>query len=144
MQTPIQKLIAELEDLRSPYVVNSGAWQHYSTAIQAAKNMLEEEKSEIKQAFSRGYYKAESAETYYESNYKNNEDGLSSMRHIGNIDPINIIEFVNMEYPQYKGMCEYDADTKQLTTNKPEIVDFYFDAFHGVVSVIANKQKIII
>jgi hypothetical protein len=73
MQTPIQKLIAKLEDLRSPYVVNSGAWQHYSTAIQAAKNMLEEEKSEIKQAFADGYVKTESAEDYYSTKYKNDE-----------------------------------------------------------------------
>lgn len=74
MQTPIQKLIAKLEELRSPYVVNSGAWLHYSTAIQQARLLLPTEKKAIKDAYNDGYPADIDAEEYFKTNYKNDSN----------------------------------------------------------------------
>jgi hypothetical protein len=74
MQTPIQTLIEKLEKLREPYVVNSGAWLHYSTALQQVRLMLPEEKEAIKEAFAQGYIQTQSAEDYYLTKYKNDSN----------------------------------------------------------------------
>lgn len=70
MLTPIQQLILELEENRARCHIGSPAYLAYTISIQAATAKLEAERSEIIKAFSRGYIQCESAETYYDNNYK--------------------------------------------------------------------------
>lgn len=67
------------------------------------------------------------------------EQILDELHHVGRPTPQNLIAFINEQYPQYKGMCIYDAENKCLNTKEPETVDFYFDAFHGVVHIRGFK-----
>jgi len=66
---------------------------------------------------------------------QNEAEKLDEVHHVGRPKPQHLIEFIDCNYPQYKGLCVYDAENKCLQSKEPEKVDFYFDALHGVVHI---------
>lgn len=48
-------------------------------------------------------------------------------------NPWDIIDFINTEYPDLKGLCYYDE--KELKTRDSQKAFFYFDPYHSVVQV---------
>lgn len=57
------------------------------------------------------------------------------------ITPDNIIEYININYPEFKGLCIYDIENKSLIS-KDNKVSFYFDSFHNILE-ITKKMTIL-
>lgn len=49
------------------------------------------------------------------------------------LTPNEIIEFIDINYPEFKGLCYYDD--KELKSKVPEGVTFYFDPLHSVLAI---------
>lgn len=60
--------------------------------------------------------------------------------HLGRVKPDAVIGFINKIYPEHEGQCVYDPTLKKLKSKQPDICEFYFDPFHGVLEV-AYKVK---
>jgi hypothetical protein len=60
-------------------------------------------------------------------------------RRVGTYKPDEIIEFIDKTYPQFKGLCIYNAENKCLSS-KEELTQFYFDPFHLVLEVAVYEK----
>lgn len=49
--------------------------------------------------------------------------------------PDILISFIDKRYPQFKGLCYYSKEDKCLKSKEPDKVEFYFDPYHGVLSI---------
>ena len=72
---------------------------------------------------------------------------MDKLHHLGRITPDALIEFVNVNYPQYKGICEYDKENKCLKTTDLYLASFHFDAIHCVLHIMGfeptEKREVI-
>lgn len=50
-------------------------------------------------------------------------------------DPYKIISFIDINYPQVKGLCFYDKENKCLASKSPNKADFHYDPIHGCINV---------
>ncbi len=52
--------------------------------------------------------------------------------------PQEIIEFINCQHPELKGLCYYSADKKELESNDETTAYFHFDPYHGVLRIVVK------
>ena len=53
--------------------------------------------------------------------------------------PKDIIDWIDINYPKYKGLCFYSKKDKVLKSKEPDNVNFHFDPFHNVIDIINNE-----
>ena len=54
-------------------------------------------------------------------------------------NPYKIIEFIDDQYPNLKGMCYYDK-TEKILKSKSGKHSFYFDPNHAVLEINTNND----
>ena len=55
--------------------------------------------------------------------------------HLGDVKPSMVVKFINKNFEPYKGVAFYSLKEKNLKSKKPNEVQFYYDAFHGVLEI---------
>lgn len=56
--------------------------------------------------------------------------------HVGRSEPDELIKEIDLEFPEFAGLCFYDKENKCLDSLEPEKVYFHYDPFHGVLRVV--------
>jgi hypothetical protein len=64
----------------------------------------------------------------------------SEKHKLNTINPKQIINWINIKYPQLKGMCFYDKNEKCLVSLDADKYYFYFDPNHTVLDIIFFKH----
>ena len=59
----------------------------------------------------------------------------TELRKLKTLNPKEIIDFVDSEYTELKGLCFYDKENKRLSSRNLSKCSFYFDPLHLVLEV---------
>ena len=53
----------------------------------------------------------------------------------GRKTPTELIDWIDINYPDLNGLCYYDAENKCLGSADMGKVDFHYDPYHGVLAI---------
>lgn len=59
------------------------------------------------------------------------------------ITPEEIINFIDEEYPELKGLCYYSKKYKELISKDYSKVDFHFDVLHSVLAIDTRPRVLV-
>ncbi len=60
----------------------------------------------------------------------------------GRPTPEEVINWINDNLPQYKGLCYYHEEDRCLASKKPETLEFHFDPFYSVLHVLEIEAPV--